>query len=502
MRNYFFIVSAALLAGVVAALVLHPGWHSWLLAALILPLVVWGLVDALQTSSNLRRTYPIFGSLSELLEKQRHVVQEVLLLDRKEGRPFNWIQKEIAYKRADDEHKSQPFGTQLDYGSVGREWLAHSAFPATAVEDDFRLLVGGAECDRPYSVSRLNIGGMSYGSISSHATQALNGGAALGGFAHNTGEGGLTPHHEKFGGDLIFQIGTGYFGCRTEDGRFDPDRFAEIAERETVKMVEIKISQGAKPGYGAILPAKKNTEEIAAYRGVEAGTEVLSPPHHSAFEDADGLIAFIRQLRDLSGGKPIGIKLCLGTPEEFDSLAQAFHAADSLPDFITIDGGEGGTGAAHLDSLHWVGMPMAEALHHAHQTLRRHGLRERTRLFAGGKILTSFDMAKVISLGADACFSARGMMLALGCVQSLKCNLDTCPTGITTMDPQRVRSLVVADKKVRVANFHKNTLHGLRELLTAAGLRSLSELRKDRIYRRVSETEVRSFAEIYPDIYG
>lgn len=312
-------------------------------------------------------------------------------------------------------------------------------------------------------------------------------------------KGGLTPYHKEYGADLIFQFGTGYFGCRNKDGDFDEAKFKAIAEITLVKMIEIKVSQGAKPGFGAILPAKKNTEEVSKYRDIEAHTEIHSPAHHSAFANPQEMCLFINQLRDLSGGKPIGIKLCIGQESDFENIVSTFSQTDNYPDFITIDGAEGGSGAANMDSLHWVGLPLNEALHFSNQTLLKYGLRNKIKIMAAGKIISAFDIAKALTLGADACYSARGMMFALGCVQSLKCNLNTCPTGITTMDAQRVASLVVEDKKTKVANFHKNTIEGFKELLGSAGLSHRIELRKELIRRRINEREVVSYAELFPE---
>jgi glutamate synthase domain-containing protein 2 len=500
MRKAFLLTASLLTAAAILLVILHWGWHSWLVAALVLTVVAVGCHDCFLSRDSIVRQFPLFGRLSRLMEQQRHIIQEVLLQKRWEGEPFNWIQKEIVFKRADDHLKSQPFGTQLSYSKTGREWLLHSAFPSQIKDEDFRVSVGGSRCRNPYLASILNIGGMSYGSVSRNATLALNAGAAIGHFAHNTGEGGLTSYHEQAGGDLIFQFGTGYFGCRDHNGEFDREKFRKVSRNETVRMIEIKISQGAKPGYGAILPAKKNTEEIAKIRNVPPHTEILSPPHHSAFSSPEELVRFIEDLRELSEGKPIGIKLCIGAETDFEDMVKTFVARDNGPDFITIDGGEGGTGAAHLDSLNWVGAPLNEGLHLAHQTLMRHGWRDRVKLLAGGRIVSSFDLFRALALGADACYSARGMMFALGCVQSLKCNLDTCPTGITTMNPSRGAALVVADKKQKVANYHRNTIKGLKDLLVAAGLHSLGDIRKDLVVRRVSETETRTYAQLFPDM--
>ncbi len=496
MRKYF-IYSAIIFSLLLILLGLWRPYHWWL-GLILVPLLILGFIDFFNKSDNIRRTYPLIGRISRLLEKQRHVLQELLFLDRTEGKPFTWIQKEIVYKRASDNNMTQPFGTQMPYTAIGREWFSHSAFPAKNVEDDFRITVGSSFCKQPYSSSILNVAGMSFGSISKNATLALNGGAKLGAFAQNTGEGGFTPYHQEHGADIIFQFGTGYFGCRNDKGEFDEEKFKTIAQDDLVKMVEVKISQGAKPGFGAILPAKKNTEEISKYREIKPHQEIHSPAQHSAFSNPKELVAFIQKLRVLANGKPIGIKLCVGSKADFENIIATFSNLKNYPDFITIDGAEGGSGAANMDSLHWVGTPLNEALDIAHQTLNKYNLRKEIKIIASGKIISSFDIAKVLILGADACYSARGMMFALGCVQSLKCNLNTCPTGITAMDPQRVASLVVEDKKTKVANFHKNTLKGFEELLASSGLTHRSQLRKELIVRRINEKETVTYAKLYP----
>lgn len=495
MRKGFIITSNILVLAVTAIIILYP--LLWWLALVLLPFLILGLFDFFQKSDNIRRTYPLFGRITNFLEKQRHVVQETVLLNRTEGKPFNWIQKEIVYKRAANANKSQPFGTQIPYDEVGREWFKHSIYPAKEVNDDFRVIFGSSKCDKPYSASILNLAGMSYGSISKNATLALNGGAKIAGFAQNTGEGGFTPYHQQYGADIILQFGTGYFGCRDAEGNFDAKKFADIATNDVVKMIEIKIAEGAKPGFGAILPAKKNTKEIAKFRDVEKGTEILSPPHHSAFGNDEEMISFVEKLRKLSNGKPIGIKLCIGQKDEFERMVQSFAEKQNYPDFIAIDGAEGGTGAAHMESLHWAGMPINEAIHFAHSILTKYKLRDEIKLMAAGKIISAFDIYRMLALGADACYSARGMMFALGCVQSLKCNLDTCPTGITTMVPSRVASLVVEDKKTKVANYHKNTMEAFKELLGSMGLENRIGIHRKYIVRRISETETKTYEEIF-----
>lgn len=495
MRKEFITTSILLVFALAAIIILYP--FLWWLSLVLIPFLILGLFDYFQKSNNIRRNYPLFGRVTTFLEKERHVVQESLLLNRTEGKPFNWIQKEIVYKRAANANKSQPFGTQIPYGEVGREWFTHSTYPAKEVNDNFRVMVGSSLCSQPYSSSILNVAGMSYGSISKNATLALNGGAKIAGFAQNTGEGGFTPYHQKYGADIIFQFGTGYFGCRTKEGNFNSEKFTDIATSDVVKMIEIKISQGAKPGFGAILPAKKNTEEIAKLRDVKKGSEILSPPHHSAFGNDEEMISFIEKLRKISHGKPIGVKLCIGQKDEFERMIKAFAEKQNYPDFIAIDGAEGGSGAAHMESLHWAGLPIVEAVHFAHYILIKHKLRDEIKLMAAGKIISAFDIYRMLALGADACYSARGMMFALGCVQSLKCNLDTCPTGITTMVPSRLESLVVEDKKTKVANYHKNTIKAFKELLGSMGLENRKSIHKKYIVRRINETETKTYEEIY-----
>ncbi len=497
MRNSFLIGSLVSVVVLTILILWQP--NLWWVAVLLLPVYILGFKDYFQKADNIQRNYPLFGRLTNLLEEQRHVLQEALFLNRTEGMPFNWIQKEIVYKRAANANKNQPFGTQLSYESVGRERFLHSTFPSKEFRDNFRINIGGPNCTKPYSSSILNLGAMSYGSISKNATLALNAGAKIANFAQNTGEGGLTPYHRKYKADLIFQFGTGYFGCRNKEGDFDAKKFKKIAEDKLVKMIEIKISQGAKPGFGAILPASKNTREISEYRDIEAHTEIHSPAHHSAFSNPNELLKFIKELRDLSSGKPIGIKLCIGLKQEFDEMIEIFskNKENNFPDFIAVDGAEGGSGAASMDGLHWGGTPLIEALHFVDITLKKYNLRKHIKVIAAGKIISSFDIYKALAVGADACYSARGMMFALGCVQSLKCNLNTCPTGITTMDSKRVKALVVEDKKHKGANYHKNPIQGLKELLLSMGISDRNGINKTSIVRKISESDSKSYSELY-----
>ncbi len=478
---------------------LHVPW-LWLSFVVVVPVLLLGAFDFFQHDNNVRRNFPLFGTINDLMMKQRHVPQELLLQTSWEGRPFSHLQQRLVLKRAGDSLTNEPFGTEKDYHAAGHDWLVHSLYPAADGEYELRVNVGGPDCAQPYSASILNVAAMSFGSISANAVRALCGGAKRENFAVNTGEGGIADHHWEPGSDLIWQIGTAYFGCRTEDGGFDPEAFAEHAKRESVKMIEIKISQGAKPGFGAILPASKNTEEVARYRGIDPHTDVHSPPEHREFSCAEELLDFIHRLRELSGGKPIGIKFCLGQRDEFVELCDTIKKTGRAPDFIAVAGGEGGSGAAHLDSVHHVGGPTEESLVFVHDTRIANGLRDRITLFVAGKVISGFDIVRYLALGADVCYAARGMMFALGCVQSLKCNTDHCPTGITTMDRSRVAGLVVSDKQEKVANYHRNTLEGVRSLLKAAGLDRRTDLRRNHIERRLGPAEIRSLATLYPEV--
>jgi glutamate synthase domain-containing protein 2 len=392
----------------------------------------------------------------------------------------------------------RPFGTQLAVYADGFEWMLHSLAPRPVAKAPFRIQIGGPDCEKPYSASVLNISAMSFGALSANAIRALNGGAKAGGFAHDTGEGGFSPYHAEQGGDVIWEIGSGYFGCRTPEGAFSPEKFAAVARNPQIRMIEIKLSQGAKPGHGGVLPAAKVTEEIAAIRGVPLGQDCISPARHSAFSTPLELIGFIAQLRALSGGKPVGFKLCLGQPVEFLAICKAMLASGVTPDFIVVDGKEGGTGAAPPEFMDHLGSPMREGLQFVHNALVGVGLREKIKLGCSGKILTAFDMARAMALGADWCNSARGFMFAVGCIQSLACHTDACPTGVATQDPWRGRAIHVPDKAERVANFHAATLHCLAELTAAAGLDHPNQFELDHFRRRISETSVASFAELFP----
>ncbi|MCB9447009.1 MAG: FMN-binding glutamate synthase family protein [Flavobacteriales bacterium] len=468
----------------------------------VAPLVIIGYVDLLQKEHAIKRNFPVIGEMRYMLEKIRPEIMQYFVETDTEGRPINRIYRTMVYQRAKKVNDTTPFGTQMEVYSEGYEWMDHSIYPHSSgiLEKEHRVKVGGAQCKQPYSASMLNVSAMSFGALSMRAVQALNLGAKMGGFAHNTGEGGLSPYHLQHGGDLIWQIGTGYFGCRTHDGNFDPDLFKEKSVLPQVKMIEIKISQGAKPGHGGILPASKNTEEIADIRGVKPHTDVHSPPGHKAFSTPEGCMEFIARLRELSGGKPIGFKLCIGKKQEFVDLCDAMLQTGIRPDFITIDGGEGGTGAAPVEFSNSLGMPLRDGLAFACDVLSAKGLKQDIKVIASGKVFTGFHMARVIALGADMVNSARGMMLALGCIQALRCNDNTCPTGVTTQNKSLMKGLVVEDKAKRVASFHRETLRAFIELIDAAGLSAPHELTRAHINRRVSMHKVMTYEEIYPTV--
>lgn len=447
----------------------------WLAAACLL-LFLLGWRDYRQTRHAILRNYPLTGHLRFLLEYIRPELRQYFLENDEDALPFSRNQRAMVYARGKRQNDKRGFGTIKPAYEAGSEWIGHSAMPRHADPTTFRALVGGPQCLQPYSASIFNISAMSFGSLSPNAIRALNRGAQLGGFAHDTGEGSISVHHREYGGDLIWEIGSGYFGCRNSAGRFDADRFAENASLSQVKMIEVKLSQGAKPGHGGVLPAAKVTAEIAAARGVPIGEDCVSPAAHSEFTTPLELMDFLRRLRELSGGKPVGFKLCVGQPWEWFSIVKAMLESGICPDFVVVDGSEGGTGAAPVEFSDHMGMPMREGLRLVHNTLVGAGLREQVKIGASGKIISAFDIARAIALGADWCNSARGFMFALGCIQSRSCHTDHCPTGVATQDLERQRALVVPDKAERVRNFHELTVKALAELVGAAGLGHPSEI--------------------------
>ncbi|ALO39654.1 FMN-binding glutamate synthase family protein [Alcaligenes faecalis] len=474
---------------------------SWLWLAIPgLALCIQGLVDITQTRHAIRRNYPVIGNLRFIFEAIRPEIRQYFLEGDEQQLPFSRADRSLVYQRAKQEIDKQPFGTHQEVYNNGYEWINHSMTPKHIKDSQFRIDVGGPDCTKPYSLSVLNISAMSFGALSANAILALNKGAKMGNFAHDTGEGGISTYHLRHGGDLIWNIGSGYFGCRDEHGNFSPERFAERATQDHVKMIEIKLSQGAKPGHGGILPGTKVSPEIALARGVPEGVDCNSPASHSAFHSPVELLEFVARLRTLSGGKPVGFKLCIGHPWEWFAIAKAMLKTGITPDFIVVDGAEGGTGASPVEFIDHVGTPLREALRLVHNTLVGIGLREQIRLGASGKIISAFDMARIMALGADWCNSARGFMFAVGCIQAQACHTDKCPTGVATQDPQRQKALVVDDKSLRVASFHGNTLKALAELLGAAGLEHPDQLRPHHIARRISNGEVRVMSALFPDL--
>ncbi|WP_159015925.1 FMN-binding glutamate synthase family protein [Cognatiluteimonas profundi] len=459
-------------------------------------LALVGTIDVLQRDSTLRRIYPLLAHLRYGLESIGPEIRQYFIEKDTEEAPFSRQQRALVYQRAKGVMDVVPFGTEHDVYRTDYEWINHSIVPSAIASHDFRVRVGNLAA-QPYDASVFNISAMSFGALSANAIRALNAGARRGGFHHDTGEGSISPYHRENGGDLVWEIGSGYFGCRDAEGRFDEARFAESARTEQVRMIEIKLSQGAKPGHGGVLPAAKVSAEIAATRGVAVGQDCISPARHSEFSTPVGLLEFVARLRHLSGGKPTGFKLAIGHPWEWFAVAKAMHETGILPDFIVVDGAEGGTGAAPAEFVDHVGVPMHEALMLVHNTLVGLDLRDRVRIGAAGKITSAFDVARTLALGADWCNAARGFMFALGCIQSQNCHTDRCPTGIATQDPRRWKSLDVPDKATRVFQFHQSTLHALRDLLCAAGLEHPSELGPEHILRRVSPTHVGSLASVY-----
>lgn len=486
-------------AGLAAVGWFFPNW--WIVIATPLALAAYfailGFRDLVQARHAILRNYPIVAHLRFILEKIRPEVRQYFFETDKDGTPFSRDKRAVVYQRAKGELDKRPFGTQYDVYQSQFEWMHHSIAPRPLGTEPFRVSIGGADCSQPYQASVFNISAMSYGSLSANAVRSLNRGAKLGNFAHDTGEGGFSPYHEEHGGDIIWELGSGYFSARNGDGSFSDKRFEEVASKPQIKMVELKLSQGAKPGHGGVLPAAKITPEIARIRGIPMGQDCISPAFHSAFSTPIEMLQFIARMRRLSGGKPAGFKLCIGHPWEFLAIVKAMLETGITPDFIVVDGKEGGTGAAPLEFMDHIGMPLRDGLAFVHSALVGAGLRDRIRIGASGKIVTAFDMARAMALGADWCNSARGFMFAVGCIQAQTCHTGKCPTGVTSQDPLRNRAIVVSDKSVRVANFHRETLHTLAELVAAAGLDHPRELGPHHFMRRAAPDRVVTFAEMY-----
>lgn len=496
----FTLISLVILSLIAGVSLYLPG-VLWLLV-LVGPIILLGAYDLIQKKHSIRRNFPMIGNFRYILEKFRPEIMQYFVETNTEGSPINRLHRSLIYRRAKKVNATSPFGTQMNVYETGYEWMDHSIYALDHSELDHepRVVVGGKDCTQPYSASILNVSAMSFGSLSKNAILAINTGAEIGGFAHNTGEGGISPYHKQPQGDLIWQIGTSYFGCRTQEGEFCEESFQKQSSAKNVKMIEIKLSQGAKPGHGGILPAIKNTPEIAEARSVEPYTTVISPPSHKAFHDAKGLLSFIKKLRELSGGKPVGFKLCIGKTHEFQDICEAMIETGIRPDFITIDGGEGGTGAAPIEFTNSIGAPLRDGLVFAVDTLRGYDLKKDIKVIASGKVFSAFDIARLVALGADMVNSARAMMLAIGCIQALKCNKNVCPTGVATQNKSLMRGLVVEDKAKRLANFHEETVLSFVELLHAAGVASPSGLNRSHISRRVEMNQVQRFSDIYPEV--
>ncbi|HEY1447438.1 MAG TPA: FMN-binding glutamate synthase family protein [Caulobacteraceae bacterium] len=495
-RYITFLLCIVLLAMAVAVARLDP--PAWGAVAVMAALCGLGVFDLIQRRHSILRNYPVIGHVRWIAEFVRPEIRQYLIEANEEAAPFSRDQRSLVYQRAKGAAGEHPFGTLLDVYADGYEFIGHSAYPAKAADPEtFRIIIGGDECAQPYSASVFNISAMSFGAISANAVRALNAGARRGGFSHDTGEGSISPYHREMGGDIVWEVASGYFGCRTEDGHFDPDRFAEQARTDQVKMIEVKLSQGAKPGHGGVLPAAKVTAEIAATRGVPMGRDCISPVRHSAFSTPIEMMAFISRLRALSGGKPVGFKLCIGHPWDFMAIVKAMLETGVTPDFVVVDGAEGGTGAAPTEFSDHIGAPMREGLLLVHNTLVGAGLRHKLKIGVAGKIVSAFDIASVLAIGADWANAARGFMFALGCVQSVSCNTNHCPSGVATQDPGRQSALVVPDKAERVFNFHRLTLLALSDMLAAAGLDHPDQLEPHHLARRVSATEIKRFNELH-----
>ncbi|MBO9709667.1 MAG: FMN-binding glutamate synthase family protein [Caulobacter sp.] len=482
----------------IGLVLLSRGAWAWWLAGIGGALSLLGVIDLVQRRHSIQRNYPVIGHIRWLAETVRPELRQYLFEADEEAAPFSRSQRSLVYRRAKGLAGEHAFGTLLDVYRDGYEFIAHSMAPAKASDpESFRITIGGDQCARPYSASVFNISAMSFGSLSANAIRALNNGARIGGFYHDTGEGSISPYHREGGGDIVWEVASGYFGCRDKNGRFDPAKFEAQARTDQVKMIEIKLSQGAKPGHGGVLPGPKVTPEIAQTRGVPVGVDCVSPARHSAFATPLELMAFIAQLRALSGGKPVGFKLCVGQPWEFMGIVKAMLETGVRPDFIVVDGAEGGTGAAPTEFSDHIGTPMREGLLFVRNVLVGAGLRDQIRIGAAGRVVSAFDIASVLAIGADWANAARGFMFALGCVQSLSCNTNRCPTGVATQDKLRQKALVVPDKAERVANFHRQTLHALADMLAAAGLEHPDQLTPRHLVRRVSATEIRQFRQLH-----
>lgn len=497
-RKIFYYVS---ILGLTFTALVYTVWPPVLyLLILLLPYIAIGLLDIRSRKHTILRNYPVIGHLRYLLESVRPEIQQYFVESDHNGKPYSRETRSLVYQRARSVLETLPFGTRHNITDAGYIFSYHSISPIDADKESMQICLGIETCKKPYNASRLNVSGMSFGALSPNAILALNKGARHGGFAHNTGEGGISKYHLEGGGDIIWQIGTGYFGCRNKDGSFDAGKFTEKAQLDNVKMIEVKISQGAKPSHGGILPASKVNQEIAEIRGLNVGEDAISPAMHSAFSGPVGLLEYVAKLRDMSGGKPVGFKLCIGERKEFMSICKAMLQTGIMPDFITVDGAEGGTGAAPLAFTNNLGMPCNEAVSFVHNCLVGIDVRDRVKIIASGKIATCYDMVTKMALGADMCNAARAMMFALGCIQSLRCNTNHCPTGVATQEKARWKMLDVEDKYMRVANFQKSTIHSFLEILGAMGIKKPEDLHAGLIRSYTDCGISKSYKEIFPHL--
>ena len=495
-RFFVFLVSVLLSVVSLVALV----WTQWALVPLAFfgAFAALGLHDFVQTKHAILRNYPVIGHMRFLFEGIRPEIRQYLIESDEDEEPFSREERSLIYQRAKGDEDKRPFGTRARVYDSGYEWITHSVVPKQIADHDFRITVGGPDCSIPYEASIYNISAMSFGSLSANAILALNTGARKGGFAHDTGEGGISRYHREGGGDLIWEIGSGYFGCRTEDGRFDAEKFRDQAADPQVKMLELKLSQGAKPGHGGMLPAAKISPEIAEARGIPMGVDCISPAAHPEFSTPIELMEFIGRMRELSNGKPVGFKLCIGHRREFMCIVKAMLETEIVPDFIVVDGKEGGTGAAPLEVSNHMGMPLVEGLTFAHNALRGADLRDRLTIGASGKLVTAFDIAKALALGANWANSARGFMFSVGCIQAQACHTNECPVGVATQDPTRMRALVIPDKSERVYRFHQNTLKALADMTGAAALAHPGMLLPHHLLMREADRDMVTGEDVYP----
>jgi len=497
MERFGVLGATIVLTLVFLGIALFTPW-AWLGVVIFGGLTLVGLYDVMQTKHAILRNYPVMGHLRFFLEGFRVELRQYLFEGDHDELPFSREDRSLVYQRSKGQEDKLPYGTKKNVYGAGYEWLTHSVQPVHIADSNFRIKIGGPDCTQPYDASLYNISAMSFGALSPNAILALSKGAKMGGFAHDTGEGGISRYHREGGGDLIWEIGSGYFGCLGKDRKFDPAMFAEKAADDQVKMIEIKLSQGAKPGHGGMLPAAKITPEIAEARGIPMGVDCISPAAHSAFSTPIEFMEFVAHLRELSSGKPVGFKMCIGHRREFMCIVKAMLETGITPDFIVIDGKEGGTGAAPLEFANHMGMPLVEGLTFAHNTLRGAGIRDRIKIGASAKLISAFDIAKVLVLGADWANSARGFMFAVGCIHAQACHTNLCPVGVATQDKRRMRALDVGDKSKRVKRFHAGTLSALAEITGAAGLSHPSEFLPHHLIMRESDRDMVTGEEAYP----